>query len=261
MLRDAATAAEPGVPHFVVEPPRAYNTQYRRLEDELNVRNRCAFCNEDFFNSDLGSLACSFHPMAYYARYSRAMAYSKLEAHGFCSVCTKLEVLPELHAPLTECELETRRHCTRIDHTTNPACLFDAMLVALPTFFAEKLSVFYRTTGNPSGLRNILLVDRPELITQTVVYVVPGVGQFARSVREMYDSMAAKFRLRVLDEALREAARQFKRTVTQSERAGFGCEEAVRKQSLYSEFNNEVAFVPFYIIARVEQKAGQMKFQ
>lgn len=228
--------------------------------DELEHSTTCAFCGDQFSRSDLGSLSCRFHPMAVYARCGRTIAHSSAETLGRCAVCVKLHVPSELRDPLQPDERLPRYACTRVDHTSDPARLFDNLIVGTPTFFASNLSLSLLTVGAPSARANVLLVDSPERLASRLVYVVPGLGEFSRAVIDVYRCMAETFHLSTLDEAMREARRAVSRTVTYSERSGMKVPGLDNKKLLYEKQVGSVTFVPFYIVARVEQRRGDMRF-
>lgn len=252
---------EKDVPHSVVHPPEGYETQYLRMLDELNYTNKCCvFCDETFTNSDIGRLACSFHPMAYYARSNRSITYDKAELSGVCPLCAKLHVKAELREPIKEEEGYARYNCTRIDHTTDSARLFDNLVIGVPTFFASKLALFWEPEPKSGSRPNVLLVDKPEQIIMSFTYNVPGLGQYKKRVAEIYDCVAEKFNLCVLKDALHEANKSIKKTISFAQRAGMSVKGEEKIQTYYTDDRSKMEFVPFYIIARIQQNPGEMKF-
>lgn len=254
---------EPGeadVPHSVVRPPESYKTQYLRIVDELNYKNCCAFCDEVFTNSDVGRLACSFHPMAYYACCNRSITYDKSELYGVCQLCAKLHVKAELRDKIKEEETYRRYNCTRVDHTTDTGNLFANLLIGVPTFFASKLALFWEPEMHANKRLNVLLVDKPEFIVMSVEYNVPGVGLHRKRVADIYDCMAEKFNIAILADALHEANKSVKQSISFSQRAGIVVKGEERIQTLYTDDRSKMEFVPFYIIARIQQNRGEMKF-
>jgi len=256
-----AATVEPNVAHVVVEPPTNYRAQYERLCDELGHRSVCYFCNASYTSADIGSLSCTFHPMSYYARCERALPYAEIEAFDKCTVCVRMHVPEANSKPVAYAQTLRRFDCTRIDHTARPFDLFDRVVVAIPTFMASKLALFYRTGGAPSLRDNVLLVDEPSQLESAVVFGVPGAGEFRHDVRALYDCMACKFRLQALDDALREARTGTKETASLSSRVGAVDDRIRVLAQLYSRDERKVTFVPFYLVARIEQRPKQMRFE
>lgn len=251
---------EPDVPHLMIKPPDLYSTQYERLVEELHYTMCCKFCNGEFNSNEVGTLACSFHPMTYYARGSRLIPYTNLETKDVCPVCV------QYHAPVTFAHklpdgMTLRRYdCTRIDHTSDPDSLFKNLLIGVPTFFAEYLKINFLSRGNPSVLANVLLVDKPEQMQMYVQYEVPGMASCKKKVADIYDEVTERYNLCTLDDALQQANRQIKQTITLSQRAGMSVPGAEKIRTLYADDIDHMEFVPIYIIARVEQQRGAMMF-
>ena len=252
--------AEPGVPHAVVEPPPNYRAQYSRLAEELQYVERCVLCGDEYRANGVGRLLCAFHPMEWYARYAKLTPYRADEAVHACVVCRNAHQRSPFQRALTPLARIEAGACTRVDHTSNADALFDHLLLAVPTFFASHLAIFFVTGGAPSALSNVLLVDRAEQLAGGVVFDVPGLGVFRRSVLQLYSCMSAVFDLGLLDDALRDARRGTKDTISLSATAGIKVTGSERKQELYDKDDAKAQFVPFYILARIQQRPGTMYF-
>lgn len=198
--------------------------------------------------------------MLWYAIADRMIPYSRIETVGTCRVCAKYHVRSDLRPGPREEEFYRSLNCTLIDHTVDPYQLFDHLLIGMPTFIASKLAVYFTTSGKPSALQNFLLVDKPEYLEMSVMYYVPGMGEFRRSVKELYDEVAEQFGLCELEEALHEANKTVKQTVSFSEKNGMASKGVEKLRTLYSDNFTSMEFVPFYIIARIEQLPGKMRF-
>lgn len=255
-----AAKTEPSVPHCIIVPPREYCTRYERLRDELQYESRCVFCNTDFKAYEVGTLGCTFHPMLTYAKCMRGIPYTPAEKRGFCRICTNFHVPVGARRKLSEAELSRRYDCTRVDHTSDMNALFDHPVVAIPTFFATKMGLFHVSGYKPSSHPNVVLVDEPSHLLHTVVYTIPGLGVFSQRVRDIYECMCERFSLDVLEDALFEMRKGSKGTSSISTKAGVAVPGADEKFALYNDKADAVEFVPFYIIARIEQKPGEMKF-
>lgn len=249
------------MPHTVLNPPPEYANQYARLVDELQYEVRCAFCNDYFRANEIGMLGCSFHPMLTYARCNRGIPYTHVDRINHCKVCLDYHVPVEFRRKLSEWELSRRFDCTRVDHTSNPNVLFDHFLIGMPTFFASKLGIYSASGYHPSSLPNVLLVDDPEQLTRNVYYVISGMGLFKQSVRKVYDCMCERFLLDVLDDALFEARKGTKKTGSLSAAAGTEVAGAEERLELYNDERRTIEFVPFYIITRIEQRAGDLRIE
>lgn len=175
-------------------------------------------------------------------------------------MCAKYHVKIEFQEPLLDSELSRSLDCTRIDHTVDPNMLFEHLLIGMPTFLAAKLAVYFTTAGEPSKRDNILLVDKAEYLEMSVAYYVPGQGEYRRTVREMYDEVAEQYGLCELEEALHEANKTVKQTISFSEKNGMAVRGVEKLRTLYSDNYTSMEFVPFYLIARIEQLPGKMRF-
>lgn len=244
----------------MIKPPDGYSTRYERLLEELHYPMCCKFCNGEFTSNEVGTLACSFHPMTYYGRATRAIPYAEVERDDVCTVCMQYQVPAVFSQRIPEAMKLRRYDCTRIDHTSDPDALFRNFIIGVPTFFAEYVKINFTSSGNPSVLPNVLLVDKPEIIQMLVVYNVPGLGLYTKPVVEIYEEITERFGLCNLDEALKEATKQVKQTISFSDKAGMTVKGAEKIRTLYVSNRDYMEFVPFYIIARVQQSPGDMKF-
>lgn len=245
----------------MIKPPDGYSTQYARLVEELHFPMCCKFCNGEFTSNELGTLSCSFHPMTYYGRGTRIIPYANAEKEDVCTVCMQYQVPIAFSQTIPE-DMKLRRYdCTRIDHSSDPESLFRHVVIGVPTFFAEYLKINFVSSGNPSVLPNVLLVDKPEQIQMYAVYNVPGLGLYKKLVSEIYEEVTERFGLCTLDEALKEANKQVKQTITLSDKAGMSVPGAQKIRTLYATNRDYMEFVPFYIISRIQQRPGEMRFE
>lgn len=198
--------------------------------------------------------------MLWYAIADRLIPYSDVETIGACKICSNYHVKSDFRQAPREEEFSRSLDCTRIDHTVDPSELFEHLLIGIPTFLASKLAVYFTTKGQPSALANFLLVDKPEQLEMTVAYGVPGLGEYTKPVKQLYDEVADLYGLCELEEALHEANKAVKQTISFSEKNGMAVKGSEKLRTLYSDNYTSMEFVPFYVIARIEQQPGQMRF-
>ena len=226
--------------------------------DELKLRATCSLCGDTYSGTSVGSLACNFHPMATIFSALRRLPYStRCVEHGSCEVCTRGFLAPEIASSMPAADLSLKG-CTKIDHCRDLAAILHNPVVAIPTFYCHLLEL--RRTGShlrPGFLcnrsSNLLLIDEPEQIGAVLQYTVPGMPMPQQVlVEQLYEQMAARFRLRRLRDSLLNAKRGFvQNSITRIKELRHP--DAERKFSLYSNTRSVAEFVPFFIIARMQQ--------
>lgn len=191
-----------------------------------------------------------------------------------------------LHPPLLDCRVCERLHlsaaahaidprpdhgiaiagCTRIDHCVSPDDVFEMPFVALPTVFLNELDLTLnaRSVANaPSNdavldtlkkFSNVLVVHKARHFTRVIEIDIPGTATpYHVSVSDVYEAMAQQFGFASLEEDVKAA-----RAVDPSARAAMHNDQyahidARRKDRLRTQFLQKVLFVPFVVVARIDQ--------
>jgi len=239
-----------------------------RFHSFLGERRMCYFCNGMFTARSAGALLCRFHPHALINRGTNILGRYD-DGHpppSNCRICNRLHISSSATTVATALLDTHAEGCTAVDHCASPHELFSRPFVAIPTIFLNEFAVTTiarSRTGsaesNPvlATLRrqhNVLLIHRARQLGQTIEIDVPGTAtKFLVAVEEVYEQMAQSFGFESLDSAVREARSFDPMSRAEMHNDQYVHSDARRKDRLRAPFLKKALFVPFVVIARVDQ--------
>lgn len=243
--------------------PPGYEVTDSNIRAQLNKSAFCALCGNSYRGAEVGTLACAYHPMDSNLSALRIRPYSSLcKERGDCDVCARQFLVPAIRigSGIAAPSAVVATGCTKIDHCESLQTLLENPLLAVPTYYSSVLAL-HGSGSHLTGYHlteengNVLMVDKPEQMAMTVQFEVPGEpGVRTRSVIGIYEEMAHVFNLGQLRESLRDARKgPVGSSITRLKQLEHP--DAKRKFMLYARNNAYAEFVPFYVIARVQQSS------
>ena len=244
--------------------PRAYEFQYSGLKRAIGSVHHCVVCQRTYTGSEIGTLACRFHPFKLINTCMRFEEYDSLAAAPTdCRTCNDAHLTSYARRSMAWQVPGSTDHsasgCTPVDHCTSLEQLLAKPYSCVPLCMAENFVLHDKyDRDNPLSTHtrtNVVIISEPEQMALTLLIEIPGTSQpFVVPVIELYNEVCSVFKLADLQQSVR-LARRGPNASSITRIKGFQHADALDTYRLYADEQDSLAeFMPFAVIARVHPR-------